>query len=229
MKRSLHVLTLLTVITCCIFGDAASKTVKFCPPKACLYYAGDFDSGGSDANAVFNADNEGSELVGQLWVGVKPDRDGIVTGTTFNQLMFGEWNGTNPIPFAIQTGIKPGHSGTTVCSTSGNATVKAYQEFDWGIVSSFTIKKLSKPCNLKKGTTYYVNLLPTYGDGYGAVVDVEDASPPNHQGWKTVIDNSYFNGSDFGANYQPSWGSNGACGGVGCDAFSIALTGTKTK
>jgi hypothetical protein len=201
----------------------------FCPPKTCLYYAGDFDSADYNAYALYNADSEGAGLEGQVWVGVKPTRDVIVSGGTFNQILYGQL-GTNPTPFIVQVGIKPGQPGKTICNTSGNATERPYQEFDWGIVSSYTIKKLSKPCKLKKGTTYYVNLLPTYSNGfYGYVSNVEDAKPANHRGWKNILDDSYFNGAAFGANYQPTWSSNGACKGNGCDAFSIALTGKVTK
>jgi hypothetical protein len=202
----------------------------FCPPKTCLYYAGDFDSNDSNANALYNADDESADLLGQVWVGVRPAHDAIVTGVTFNQILYGEGVGTNPTPFAIQVGIRPGQAGKTICSTSGNATASIYQYSETGSTWSYTIKKLSKPCKLKKGTVYYVNMLPTYGNGYyGYVVDVEDPKPANHRGWKNILDDSYFNSAAFGATYQPTWGPGGACHQTGCDAFSIALTGTETE
>src|SRR5277367_5174189 len=128
-----------------------SYEARFCPPKTCLYYAGDFNSTDSDANALFNADDTGAGLEGQVWVGVKPDRDVTVTGATFVEFLVEFGVGTNPTPFAVQVGIKLGQAGRTVCSTSGNATAKLYQDYQDDMTWAYTIKKLSKPCKLKKG------------------------------------------------------------------------------
>ena len=240
MKKTLFALTL--VATFGFFAAAQDKVVSvgqgeatinppFCPPKTCLYYAGDFNTNDSNANGVYNTDNTQNDLEGAVWVGVKPNRDVTVTGATFNQCFaFNLALGVNPTPFTVQVGIKPGHAGRVVCNTSGNAALAEYNASQLCEQGSYTIKKLSKSCSLKRGTTYYVNLLPIYDNGnYGTLMDVEDANPVNHRGWKNVIDDSYFNGAGFGANYETTWGRNGYCKGYGCDAFSIALTGTKTK
>ena len=42
----------------------SSYEPPFCPPKTCLYYAGDFDSNDSNANGLFNADDTGGALEG---------------------------------------------------------------------------------------------------------------------------------------------------------------------
>jgi hypothetical protein len=213
----------------------AQKNVKlpFCQPKDCLYYAGDFDAQNSSANAVYNADSAGTGK-GQVWVGVRPAHDAVVTGGTFNECASTPTDGigVNPTPFAVKVGIKPGHAGKTVCSTSGNATFHFYLENNICNQASYTIAKLSKACRLSRGKVYYVNLLPRYDgtDYYAFLADVEDKPAPNHYGWKNVIDNSYFNG-DVGRKYVyvPTWGTGGGCGGIGCDAFSIALTGTQKR
>jgi hypothetical protein len=82
---------------------------------------------------------------------------------------------------------------------------------------------------MKKGKIYFINLQPQWPDGSGIawVMDEEDVPPVNHEGWKTVQDDSYLNAPSIGVNYAPTWGSGGACGGIGCDAFSVALTGTQ--
>lgn len=51
-----------------------------------------------------------------------------------------------------------------------------------------------------------------------------DAEPPNthHFGWPVVNDDSYWNSATFGVVYEPT---SGECGGVGCDAFSISVSG----
>lgn len=195
----------------------------FCPRQTCLYYAGDFDY--TEGNGLLNA-NSGTGTVGQVWVGVKPARDAVVTGATFNECMTTGQVGTNPTPFEVRVGIRPGQAGKAVCTTSGTATIAVYEESQGCFQWSYTIKKLTKSCNLRKNAVYFVNLLPTYNDGsFGYVTDVEDKPAPNHHGWRNILDASYFNSADFGANYEPTWGSSGACDGYGCDLFSIALTG----
>jgi hypothetical protein len=194
----------------------------FCPPRTCLYYAGDFDSNYSGADGLNNVYDDNG-LIGQVWVGVKPAQDATVTGATFvESLSYGEV-GVNPTPFLVQVGIKPGQAGRTICSTSGNATVSVYENNQGFNLYSYTIKKLSTPCKLRKGKVYFVNLLPIYSDGSnGFVMDVPPKSPQNHHGWKSVLDDSYFSSTYFDRNYVPAQSE---CGQFYCGAFSIALTG----
>jgi hypothetical protein len=55
----------------------------------------------------------------------------------------------------------------------------------------------------------------------------DDGAHANKQGWPEIKDDSYFNSSSFGVVWEPTWGSGGACGGIGCDGFSISLTGAE--
>jgi hypothetical protein len=202
-----------------------SSNLPFCPPKTCLYYAGDFDSANSNANALFNANDVSDGLEGQTWVGVKPSKAATVTGATFNEFFTSGFTGTNPTPFLTQVGMSQGGYGMLICNTSGNATLKQYGESDFGLVQySYTVKKLAKACKIAKPTkqypSTYVNLLPISTDGYGYVTNVEDAKPKNHRGWKNDLDDCYF-----------SWLEGiSACNSQGTlDEFSIALTGKKAK
>jgi hypothetical protein len=87
---------------------------------------------------------------------------------------------------------------------------------------AYTVRTLSKSCHLRKGNTYYVNLLPISADGNAWVVNVPPA-PQNHHGWKNDLNDCYFNGSAFGANYV-------TCNTQGpFSELSIALTGKKKK
>jgi hypothetical protein len=204
----------------------SSYQPPFCPPKTCLYYAGDFDSNDSNANGLFNADDIGS-FEGQAWVGVKPDRDVTVTGATFVQTMSSAGVGTNPTPFAVQVGITEGNAGKTICSTSGTATESVYGENEVIEMYAYTIKKLSKSCKLKKGKLYYVNLLPTFSDGIGYVLNVEDAKPKNHHGWKNDLNHCYFNFPTYGYNYVTC--NSQGIGFYGFSELEVALTGKETK
>ena len=205
-----------------------SKNLPFCPPKICLYYAGDFDSSNSNANALLNVDGGGS--YGYTYVGVKPAQSVSVTGATFNELLSGGFIGDNPTPFEVRENMSAGQGGNIVCNTTGSAAMAAYGESDFGYVQySYTIKKLAKPCPLRKGKVYFVSLVLITQNGIGYVVDVEDSPAPNHKGWKNVLDDSFFSSNLYGTPYEPTWGSSGACDGTGCDAFSIALTGKKIQ
>ncbi len=106
--------------------------------------------------------------------------------------------------------------------------MKQYGESDFGLVQySYTIKKLKQVCKIAKSTkqypSTYVSLLPTSGNGYGYVVNVEDAKPKNHRGWKNDLDDCYF--EDYCAGSRPlqcfvTCNTQGAF-----DELSIALTG----
>jgi hypothetical protein len=206
-----------------------SSHLSFCPPKTCLYYAGDFNSADSNANGLYNTDNV-TVGVGLTWVGVKPARAATVTGVTFNQFFTSGFTGTNPTPFQTQIGIVEGSGGTIVCTTSGNATMKRYGESDFGLVQySYTVKKLAKPCKIQAGSkgATYVNLLPTSSNGYGYVVNVEDAKPKNHRGWRNDLNDCYFYDPNPYAIYIPC--NSQGLGTNGFSELSIALTGKEKK
>ena len=206
----------------------SSGHLPFCPPKTCLYYAGDFNSADSNANGLFNAYDTGLGLEAQAWVGVKPPNAATVTGATFNELFTSGFIGTNPTPFLTQIGITVNGAGKTVCNTSGTATMKEYGEGDFGFVQlSYTVKRLKQACRIragKKGATY-VNLLPTSSNGYGYVVNVEDTKPKNHRGWKNDLNDCYFDGEQFPYITCNSQG----IGTNGFSELSIALTGKESK
>jgi hypothetical protein len=216
MRNTFFALTLIVALAPLA---AAQNGVPFCQPQTCLYYAGDYNDSWSGANAIYNVDDTGRDLEGQTWVGVKPDRNVTVTGATFVLTVSSGYQITNPTPFAVQVGIKPGQAGNTVCSTSGNATVEIYGYVQGQIPAyAYTVKKFSPSCRLKKGTLYYVNLLPTSSDGDAYLLNVPP-NPANHFGWKNDLNQCYLNSPDFGDNY------------VTCDSqgafseLSIALTG----
>jgi hypothetical protein len=200
----------------------------FCRGKSCLYYAGDFDWNNQQANGLCDT-NSGSTVDCWTWVGVKPTHNALVTGATFAVIASNSLLGSTKTPFQVRVGITPGHAGKLVCNTSGSATLKLYGQSDGPPLFALTVNKFKKPCAMKKGKIYFINLQPQWPDGSGVayVMDEEDVPPLNHQGWKTVQDDSYFNSPTIGIHYAPTWGSGGSCGGVGCDAFSVALTGTQ--
>jgi hypothetical protein len=202
----------------------------FCPPKRCLYYSGDMDTTSYQNNGLFDFDNPGVADA-EVWVGVKAKKNAIITGASGNYVTTATSGGINPTPFAVQTGIAAGHGGKTVCRTGGNAVFNFYGNCSFGInCTNYYISKLKHSCTVKKGKLYFFLIQPQYNDGstIGYLED-DNGAHANKQGWAEVNDKSYFNSTTFGANYQPSWGTNGACGGIGCDGFSMSLTGKESR
>jgi hypothetical protein len=200
--------------------------IPFCGTN-CLYYAGDFNSASSAANGVCLINNGTNNC--ETWVGVKPTKNASVQGSTFNVLVFQTTIGTNPTPFNVHTGMSTGKAGKTVCNTKGVATLKSKGPGGFGLPEySYTIKKLAKACSMTAGKVYYVSMQPTYSSAsnWGFLSDVE-APIKNHKGWPTLKDKGFVNypGGTPPLNYAPLSGSTGGCGGIGCDAMSIALTG----
>ena len=201
-----------------------------CPPRTCLYYAGDFDSTDSNANGLFNGNDTCCGLEGEVWVGVKPPKAATVTGATFNQFFTADFIGTNPTPFQTRIDITGGYfgGGTLVCNTTGNATMTQYGESDFGMVQYlYTVKKLAKPCKIakpsKKVPSTYVNLLPTSNNGYGYLANVEDTKPKNHRGWKNDLNDCYLNAQLLNIFWVTCNSQGGGTNGF--SEFSIALTG----
>jgi hypothetical protein len=209
--------------------QAQPSNLFFCPRGQCLYYAGDYDTI-SPNNGLFDIDNPGIGVNhAEVWVGVKPTKSATITGASGNFGTNNAYIGTNPIPFMVRTGISSGHAGKLVCRSGGVAVAQEYGGGNFPLYyPNYYIQKLSKPCHVLAGKIYYVTMQPQYDDGQtvGYLWD-DDGAHANRQGWPEIKDKSYFNSSSFGVNYEPTWGSSGACGGIGCSGFSISLTGTQ--
>jgi hypothetical protein len=208
--------------------QARPADLFFCPRGKCLYYAGDCDSTSPNSNGLFDFDNPGIGVTdAEVWVGVKPTKNATVSGTSGNYYTNTTGIGINPTPFAVRTGISTGNGGKLVCSTHGNAVVHyGPQCFVEGNYLNYYIAKLAKACDMKARKTYYIELTPQYNDSrtIGYLFD-DDGRHANRRGWPEIKDKSYFNSTSFGVDFQPTWGSQGACGGIGCSGFSISLTG----
>jgi hypothetical protein len=161
-----------------------------------------------------------------VWVGVKPTKDAVITGASGNYNTNATAIGINPTPFAVRAGVSTGNGGKLVCSSHGNAILHNGPQCFEGNNFNYYIARLSRACHLKARKTYYVDLTPQYNDGttIGYLWD-DDGQHANKRGWPEITDKSYFNSSSFGVAYEPTWGSSGACGGIGCSGFSISLTG----
>jgi hypothetical protein len=208
----------------------------FCPMKTCLLYSGDNDTTSSDANGLFDFENPGIGITdAEVWVNYKTGKDTkgyIVTGLAGNYYTTATTIGTNPTPVQLRVGISAGNGGKQICkgTTGGNAVVAAYGTPDFGLNSmNYWIKKLNKPCTETDHEEVFWLIVPQYNDGstIGYLEDNDGAKANKFAkpGFAEKQDDSYFNSASFGVNFEPTWGSSGACGGIGCDGFSWALNG----
>jgi hypothetical protein len=198
----------------------------FCSLKSCLYYAGDNDTTDPGTNGLFDINNVGSGVWADVWVGVKPTKNATVSGVSGNYYNNATGIGTNPTPFVVRTGVSSGNGGKVVCNTSGNAMFGAYGESWSGLNSdNYRIKQVKQSCKFRKGKMYFILLEPQYNDtntvGY---LEDDNGLHAHHSGWPEVVDDSFFTWEEP-PFYEPTWGQSGVCGGIGCDGFSMSLTG----
>ena len=71
------------------------------------------------------------------------------------------------------------------------------------------------------------NTADPYCDGVFFESDVEyiNTTPTNAFGPAETVDASFFDSPYFGLSFDPANGVVGACGGLGCDAFSAGVLG----
>jgi len=206
----------------------ARAVAPFFCKTGCLYYSGDDDSTNSNNNGLFDIENAGIGITdAEVWVGVKPTKAATMTGTSGNYFNTASGIGTNPTPVEVQTGITSGKAGKLTCSTSGTATFKTYGNPNFGLNSdNYWVKKTKKACKLAAKKANYIWMSPQYNDtstiGY---LEDSDGAHKNKHGYKEDTNDGFFNSSSFGVTYEPTNGSSGACGGIGCIGFSISVSG----
>jgi hypothetical protein len=218
-----------------------SDPVFFCLKKNCLDYEGDNDVNDPNANGLLNMNNTATGDYAEVWVSVRsgPRKSGYkLTGWAGNYYTNATGIGINPTPVAFRTGVGPGKSGKLIGSENGNAVFTVYGQGIDGLtgadvwVKQFSTGKAPN-CNgcvpLGPNTKYSYNGVPQTSDpNIVFFLEDNDGKKLNERaapGFKHLKDASFFNSPTFGANFEPTFGSSGACGGVGCDGFSVSVNG----
>jgi hypothetical protein len=224
------------------------------PPAACLFYGGDFlDDPLYPPSLANGLANENTLLVSgspygypygaAVWVPftVPEGQTWDVTGLfTNNFSSYGVLDqGTEPIAVAfwsINEGVFAGSAGTVVASGTSPATSTATGRAAFGL-TEFTVQVTGLSVTLTAGR-YWMSVVPIcsnsadpYCDGVFFLSDVEylNTTPVNAYGPAEPIDSSFFDSPVFGLSFGPTNGSLGACGGIGCDAFSAGVLGKTAK
>jgi len=218
------------------FKPAPASTPKYCKP--CLFYSGDMDPNSSNNNGLFNGNDSPLGISAYVWSAftVPKGKKWKVTKLFINTLS----NATTVDPtvtWAINSGMTSGSGGTTVASGTGKQTWTATGRSAFGYSEYTDLVTLKKAASLKAGT-YFLNVYTscTTSSCNGDLFYESDMEhqpginqyPPGKKG-EQPWDNSYFNSSSFGYTYYPTWGSSGACGGIGCDQFSDGAVGTASE
>ena len=218
-------------------GTKSSPPPSYCSP--CLFYGGDIDLNQANANGLYNGNTASSAAV---YVPFTVTKTWHVTGLFANieyypstpvfgvgpfaaDVQWSIWQGLPTAPVAVCSGI----DFTPGLTFTGRIAFGFYGEYTTAV---------SATCALHAGT-YWLSVVPEcnssdgcplpFGEELSYLSDAEDGGPtmgaPEAFGALQPWDDSYFNAPDFGYSYAATWGLTGACGGIGCDRFSVGVVG----
>lgn len=222
------------------------------PAESCLFYGGDFFVNPVGSNLANGLANETTLEIGgapygaATWVPftVPAGQNWLVGGlfsnnqSTFGVLDQAPLQPTSAAYWAINEGVTAGNAGTTIVSGTSAATVMPTGRSAFGD-NEFTVEVKGAGFGfvLSPGT-YWMAVVPIcsnpadpYCEGSFFVSDVEyvNSTPANAYGPAEPQDASYLDSPYFGLSFDPANGELGACGGIGCDAFSVGVLGIKMK
>jgi len=221
------------------------------PAGSCLFYGADFIDNplGSPflPNGLANENTlgvPGSPYGAAVWVPftVPAGKGWQVTGLfTNNQASFGVLDQTPNTPasaafYSVNQNVGAGSPGNVIASGVAAATSTPTGRSAFGL-SEFTVQVSGLSFTLAPGN-YWMAVVPictntanAFCDGAFFLSDVEYVNmlPSNAFGPAEPIDNSFLDAPQFGAAFEPTNGSLGACFGSGCDAFSAGVIGTVAK
>jgi hypothetical protein len=219
------------------------------PAGNCLFYGGDFlydPLYPSISNALANESTlevPGTPYGAATWVPftVPAGEMWAVTGLFTNNLAsYGVLDqGAEPLSVAywsINEGMFPGNAGTVIDSgtAAATSTPTGRGAFD---DTEYTVQVTGLSVVLSPGS-YWMSVVPVctntadpFCDGIFFLSDVEyiNTLPKNAYGPAEPVDAAFFDSTYFGVSFEPTNGSVGACGGSGCDAFSVGVIGKKLK
>lgn len=202
--------------------------------KPCLWYAGDFDSNNQYDNALLDGkDLQVKKAVVSVPFTVPKGKVWKITGALGAFTV--ETSGLDPAQadWSFSKNVSSGHAGQEVRSGTSAATMTypGCNGSEGWICAGIVVNGINVALTAGK---YWMTLVPYCTNPNDSacqgqqffLLDEEDVPPLNHYGPKNVLDASYFTSQQHGAYYMPTWGPSGACGGTGCDMFSVGLMGT---
>lgn len=221
------------------------------PAGPCLFYGADFIDNPLWSPVLPNGlanENDlvigGSPYGGAVWVPftVPEGKGWKVTGLfTNNQATYGVLDQTPNVPasaayYSVNQDVAAGAPGVVIAAGIGAATSTPTGRSVFGM-NEYTVQVTGLSFELAPGNywmivvPYCTNAANPYCNGRFFLSDVEyvNVLPVNAFGPDEPQDAAYLDGANFGAVFEPTAGSEGACFGDGCDAFSAGVIGTDIK
>jgi len=218
------------------------------PAGHCLFYGGDFVDNPLSSNVANGLSNEntteisGSPYGAATWVAftVPAGQTWNVTGLfTNNQSTNGVLDQSPLLPekaafWSINEGTVPGSAGTVVASGTSAATSTPTGRAAFGL-NEYTVEVRGLSVTLTSGS-YWMAVVPQctntsdpFCESVFFLSDVEyiNTTPTNAFGPAEPLDAAFFDSPFFDLSFDPTNGTVGACGGIGCDSFSAGVLGYK--
>lgn len=209
--------------------------------KPCLFYGGDFNSGGPAADTFANENiyPGGSQIISQIYspFTVPAGQSWNVTGLFINTIAYPTALDPVATPWEIRSGITSGSGGTVVANGTANATMTATGRNLNGVPEYTILLTWSTPVVLPAGT-YWENVTPQCTDlnngqctaqGFTGFLesDMETMYGLNAWGPPEPWQNSFWNAPDFGLFWANTYAVHQQRGEPGGDAFSAGVIGTR--
>jgi len=244
MPKSLFLsLALSSLILCSSLPAATQGAERNAPPAApaychpCLFYGGNFDAHNADANALANELTTSVVSGARVFVPfiVPAGKTWTVTALFSNNLSYVNVIDPQEGLWSISKGMSQGNGGTIVANGAAPATYVATGRHGFGQAEYTLMLTLDPPVKLKAGL-YWMTAVPECKNPVDRACasasyymsDVEDVPRKQAIGLEPKDKSFYFSG-EFGYFYYPTWGTNGACHGTGCDRFSAGAVGTESS
>jgi len=247
-KKMLCLLALVLMVAFVSFSFAASqgvsKTVRDqanakqpparLPCSPCIGYGGDLDPNSANANGLASEKDiivSDAEVVQAVVVPAGHTAD--VSALLANFLTIGCIIRPNQADWDIRSGVSSGNGGTVVASGTDTAIITSTGQTAFGLPECSVNVKFDN-VHLTAGT-YFFSVVPYCTDGGNSTcaagqryfMSDSPGKPPINGVGNVPGNNAFFNSGFFGANWQQTWGSSGACGGIGCNRFSLGVIGTR--
>jgi hypothetical protein len=217
------------------------------PAGHCLFYGGDFLDDPTGPNLANGLANETDNLINASPYGaatwapftVPAGQTWEVTGLFSNDFSsYGvlDQSPNQPVSAAywsINQGVVAGNGGTSVASGTSAATITPTGRSSFEL-NEYTVQVKGIGVTLTAGTYWMIvvplctNTANVYCDGvfFQSDADYVNTTPANAVGVEPE-DASYFDSPYFGESFDPTNGPLGACGGIGCDKFSVGVLGSR--
>ena len=199
----------------------------------CLFYGGDFDANSPNANGLAN-ENDIIVSDARTYTAfiVPTGRIWTVTGALGNHLSSVSVIDPAQAKWEIRSGVSSGNGGVLLSSGTANAGYHATGRSGFGL-TEYTVRIPISPSVVLTAGTYWVTVIPQCTNPNNSqcpnaryfLSDVTGTPPPHAKGAQPK-DDAFFDSPYFGYSFYPTWGSSGACGGIGCQKFSAGIIGT---